>query len=166
LYTIDIDPWCYNRARELARTSPVIKPVLGDSGKALASVLKEINSPALFFLDGHWTPVKTAAAVPASRGATAAAELTFYGSMQSADFGTTPVTAEVALIAQHQIKNHVIVVDDVGCFENSSTTHYPSVSEFREFCKRTLPSHRFSMFYGMFFLLPGETKFQLLGREI
>lgn len=54
LYTIEIKPEYLDDAK--ARYSgEKIRFVLGDSSKVFKELLPEINEPAIFFLDGHWS---------------------------------------------------------------------------------------------------------------
>lgn len=65
----------------------------GDSSVVLREVLKNIDQRATFWLDGHYSWNGTA------RGDT-----------------NTPILAELAIIAEHPIKNHTILIDDVREF--------------------------------------------------
>lgn len=66
----------------------------GDSGKILGSVIEKITSPVVFWLDGHW-----------SDGITARGDKDF------------PLLDELDAIAQHRIKSHILMIDDVRCIE-------------------------------------------------
>ena len=68
----------------------------GDSGKLLPEVVDKLQTPALFWLDGHY-----------SRG------LTAKGALE------TPIRAELQAIFSSAIAGHVILIDDVRCFDGS-----------------------------------------------
>lgn len=68
----------------------------GDSGALMPVVISKLFNPALFWLDGHY-----------SGGATAQGEI------------DTPVSAELQTILASSCKSHVILIDDVRCFNGS-----------------------------------------------
>lgn len=81
-----------------------VRLVQGDSGQRLPELLKEINKPVLFWLDGHY-----------SSGITASAET------------HTPVSAELQAILSHSVKEHVILIDDARCFDGRNG--YPHLDD-------------------------------------
>jgi hypothetical protein len=82
----------------------------GDSGEVLRRLLRDLNAPTLFWLDGHY-----------SAGITATAQL------------QTPVSAELASILSHTIKQHVILIDDARCFDG--TNDYPTLDALLAFVR-------------------------------
>jgi hypothetical protein len=82
----------------------------GDSGLLMAQVVGKLRSPALFWLDGHY-----------SGGMTAKGDL------------ETPVSAELQSILASPITGHVILIDDVRCFDG--TRDYPHLDEFLAFIR-------------------------------
>jgi len=68
----------------------------GDSGKLMPVIVAKLQEPALFWLDGHY-----------SGGSTAKGGL------------ETPVSAELQAILASPVKGHVILIDDVRCFDGS-----------------------------------------------
>ena len=66
---------------------------MGDSGKILYEVIKDIDSPITFWLDGH-----------CSCGITAKGD------------EWSPILKELEQIKKHHIKNHTILIDDVRQF--------------------------------------------------
>jgi hypothetical protein len=79
--------------------------IQGDSSKCLPELLAVLDKPTLFWLDGHY-----------SAGITAKADL------------DTPVSAELEAILAHPIKQHVILIDDMRCFDG--TNDYPNLDKF------------------------------------
>lgn len=82
----------------------------GDSGKLLPEVVDKLQAPALFWLDGHY-----------SRG------LTAKGALE------TPIRAELQAIFSSAITGHVILIDDVRCFDGSHD--YPHLDELLAFIR-------------------------------
>jgi hypothetical protein len=78
----------------------------GDSSVVLADILKTLDQPGLFWLDGHY-----------SIGPTAKGDL------------NTPIRRELDLIFRHSLKNHVILIDDARLFVGAND--YPSTEEVR-----------------------------------
>lgn len=95
LYTIEIKKEIYEAA--INRISNLgIKNVqffIGDSAIILPDILKLINDPVIFFLDGHFSHGDT------GRG--------------SSD---TPLLDELKMINEHHNKNSIIIIDDYNMF--------------------------------------------------
>lgn len=84
----------------------------GDSGELLARVLAQIDAPALFWLDGHYSGQGTA------RGRE-----------------DTPVRRELEHIARHPLRErHHIIIDDLRYF--SGMNGYPDVAAVKELALR------------------------------
>lgn len=102
--SIELSRELYEAACKRFETYKNVRLVQGDSGQILPEVLKEINKPVLFWLDGHY-----------SSGITECA-------------GThTPVSIELEAILSHPIKHHVILIDDARCFDG--THDYPHLDD-------------------------------------
>jgi hypothetical protein len=102
--SIELSRELYEAARKRFNGYKNVKLVHGDSGQRLPELLKGINNPVLFWLDGHY-----------SSGITASAET------------HTPVSAELQSILSHPIKRHVILVDDARCFDGKND--YPHLDD-------------------------------------
>lgn len=102
LYSIELHPKLHDRARQLFLSRPQVRLYQGDSGEKIADVLNELNEPAVFWLDGHF-----------SAGQTAKAEL------------NTPIIAELDQVLQHRIRSHVVLIDDARLF--NGTEDYPTL---------------------------------------
>jgi len=83
VYSIEILPEWYNHCVERFKDNPNVHLILGDSGVALEGLLKTIDEPVTFWLDGH-------------KGAE-----------------STPLLKELEAIKNHPIKNHIILIDDL-----------------------------------------------------
>jgi hypothetical protein len=104
VWTIELDDALFARAAKRFAGDAHVRVLHGDSGQLLAAVVSEVDRPALFWLDGHW-----------SGGDTARGDK------------DTPVIAELrAVLDDH--RPHVIVVDDVKDFGQGD---YPTVESVR-----------------------------------
>lgn len=102
LYSIELHPGLYTRAQSLFQNQPRVRLLQGDSGERIRDVLKDLNEPAVFWLDGHF-----------SAGNTAKADL------------NTPVMAELDQVLKHRIRNHVVLIDDARLFTGEND--YPTL---------------------------------------
>ncbi len=117
LYTIELDPTLYHQGKALASTYPHIECLEGDSGIVTKSILKRLDTPALFWLDAHY-----------SGNGTARAAL------------DTPIIQELQSIFSHPIKRHVIVIDDIREF--NGTNDYPTIEELERMIAKSAPEYR------------------------
>jgi len=60
LYTIELSESIFNEFNGKDYNREKIKSILGDSSKVLPNILPEINTNAIFFLDGHYSHEDTA----------------------------------------------------------------------------------------------------------
>jgi hypothetical protein len=102
--SIELSRQLYEVARKQFNGYKNVKLVQGDSGQKLPELLKKINNPVLFWLDGHY-----------SAGVTACAEK------------YTPICTELQAILNHSVKEHVILIDDACCFDG--TNDYPHIDD-------------------------------------
>jgi hypothetical protein len=108
IYSIELDHHLYVKAKNRFRLAKHIKIIHGDSGRELGEIMKEIDQPCLFWLDGHYSGGKT------NRGVT-----------------DTPVWAELNHILNSSKGGSVIIIDDARCFGKDPA--YPSIEELQEF---------------------------------
>ena len=92
----------------------------GDSSKVLPELLDKIKKPCLFWLDGHY-----------SGGITGKGDL------------NTPILNELKSIFSHQIKDHVILIDDARCFTGEED--YPTIKALKEFVIKNRPDWVFEV---------------------
>ena len=90
IYSIELSPTLYNHCMRRFKDYPNVYLILGDSSDILKELLPAINEPVTFWLDGHYSGDGTA-----------------LGSCSS------PVMKELEIIANHKIKNHTILIDDL-----------------------------------------------------
>jgi hypothetical protein len=98
LYTIEISPLYYERTKNNYRRNK-INFILGDSSKVFLHLLPEIEEPAIFFLDGHW-----------SSGDTGRGEK------------DCPLNEEINLITTLFKHDAILIVDDYRLFGHSPMT--------------------------------------------
>ena len=108
IYSIELNRELCERAAQRFQRDRHIRIIQGDSGVELGKLVGELDQPALFYLDGHY-----------SGGATA------KGS------NDTPIFDELAHIFNARQRGHVIVIDDARCFGTDPA--YPSVERLKEF---------------------------------
>ena len=108
IYTIELDKFLFKTAKKRFEKENHIEVIQGDSGKKIKEVIKKINEPTLFWLDGH-----------ASGGETAKGEK------------DTPIYEELKVIFESKDFGHVIIIDDARCFGNDPD--YPTLQELKEF---------------------------------
>ena len=110
IYSIELSTELYEEAKERFREEDHIEMIHGDSGIELKNVIKRINQPTLFWLDGHY-----------SGGITARGDK------------DTPIYKELDHIFNAEDRDHVIIIDDARLF--GSDPAYPSIEELNEFIK-------------------------------
>lgn len=93
VYSVELAPHLYECCSKRFEGNPHVHLYLGDSSVLLESILSVINEPVTFWLDGHY-----------SWGDTAKGN------------SNTPILQELAIIAEHPIKTHSILIDDVRQF--------------------------------------------------
>jgi len=125
IYTIELaDHFYQNAIRKFAR-SPQVVCVFGDSTTKIKEVLNELNESAVFWLDGHWSLGDTA------RGDNA-----------------VPLYEELDAIANHHIKTHTILIDDLRLMGNLNEPiqewHSISIEETKRRCALINPNYKFS----------------------
>lgn len=92
IHTIEIDDGLFRKARERFKDRPEVNLHKGDSIVCLKSILAALSEPAVFWLDAHRTY--------ADEGLLAGGAV------------PCPVMEELALLADHPIKEHTILIDD------------------------------------------------------
>jgi hypothetical protein len=120
IYSIELDPALQRRAAERFADRENITILQGDSARVLPALLAQLDSPALFWLDGHYS-----------------ADITAKGEKD------TPIVSELEGIAAHSLKGHVILIDDARCF--NGTHDYPTLKELEGIARRHWPASSFEV---------------------
>lgn len=115
LYTIEFADHIFLQGKAKLKDEKNIIPLHGDSAEVLSNILKTLDQPALFWLDAHY-----------SGGDTGLADK------------ETPILEELEQILRHQIKSHVILIDDARCFDGSHD--YPTIQEVEKLITKTAPN--------------------------
>jgi len=109
-------------------SDPSIRIVIGDSGKKLADVLPELDGPAVFWLDAHYS-----------------------GGVTVGD-GTVPIFAEIDLIRTMSRHPHAILIDDMVDF--TGVDGYPTMESLRS--KVIALGYSVSVFNNMMHCVSGD----------
>jgi len=110
IFSIELGVDLFNKATKRFQNDDNITIVQGDSGKVLPEILLEINEPAIFWLDGHY-----------SAGITAKGEK------------DCPIFEELDAIFNNKKFNHIILIDDARCFIGKGD--YPTIDKLTEYIK-------------------------------
>jgi len=106
LHSIELSPQLYQDAKRRFRDRPKIHLHQGNSGDVLPHLLKSLDEPCLFWLDGHAS-----------------------GSDTAQPDELTPILRELTAIAAHPNKQHCILIDDAREFGRGKG--YPSLKRVR-----------------------------------
>jgi len=93
--SIELSELYYNKCKELYKTKDNVFLYLGDSSIILGDIIRSINTPMTFWLDGHYSGGDTA-----------------IGKYNS------PLMQELDIIKDHPIKTHTILIDDMRCWND------------------------------------------------
>jgi hypothetical protein len=105
--SIELDETLHRKAADRFSSDRHVTLLQGDSGERLKDVLRELDRPALFWLDGHYSGGNTA------RGET-----------------ETPIIQELGLVFGHPLaRSHVILIDDARLFTGQGD--YPDIPRLR-----------------------------------
>jgi hypothetical protein len=96
IYSIEIDPTRYEKCKKMFEGNSNVTIILGDSGKMLPGLLATINQSITFWMDAHYC-----------------ADGAFIGDKWC------PLHEEFEAIKNHPIKNHILLVDDWRCMDNT-----------------------------------------------
>jgi hypothetical protein len=113
-WTVEIDASLYAKALVRFEGRANITLLHGSSEKLIDSILEEIDAPAVFWLDGHYSHADT------GRGAL-----------------DTPILHELTRIFEHPIKDHVILIDDAREF--LGVRDYPTIKTLHRFVRAHSP---------------------------
>ena len=108
VYSIELDLGMAEKAQNRFKNNSNVEIIQGDSSKVLPEILKKIDAPVVFWLDGHY-----------SGSGTAKSDL------------ETPIIKELESIFLYQKNDFIILIDDARCFIGKND--YPTVLELKEF---------------------------------
>ncbi len=122
IVSIELSPVFYLMAAERLARHKHIRLLHGDSGELLGAVLRDIDRPALFWLDAHET----------------GGEDTARGDKAS------PIVEEMEAILSHPVRDHVILIDDAPDF-SGERDGIPAMDVFRDYVLRQRPDWVFDV---------------------
>jgi len=108
IHSIELSKPLYEKARLRFATIKNIHLTFGDSSTELGNILENVDHPALFWLDAHYSGKGTA------RG-----------------YDDSPILFEINKIFEYKRMKHVILIDDASLFNGSSG--YPEINAFRKY---------------------------------
>jgi hypothetical protein len=108
IISIELSSQLFFAAQRRFRRHKHITIYHGDSGQVLPVIISQINEPAIFWLDGHY-----------SKGITARGDK------------DCPIFDELKAILSHGDFNHVLLIDDARCF--TGTGDYPTIEQVSDF---------------------------------
>ncbi|MFA7387679.1 MAG: hypothetical protein WCZ87_08475, partial [Thiohalobacteraceae bacterium] len=114
VHSIELSPELHRRAAEQFAAEPKVHLHQGESADALARILPGMRQPVLFWLDAHYSEGETACGRE-----------------------NTPIIAELEAIRSAGIRDALILIDDLRCFQpersntRSSLRGYPTVDRIR-----------------------------------
>jgi hypothetical protein len=111
IISIELGVDLFKNAKEQFKNDNNVIIMQGDSGEVLPKILKDLNEPAIFWLDGHY-----------SEGITA------KGAKEC------PIFEELDAIFNSKKFNHILLIDDARCFIGQGD--YPSIENLTEYIKR------------------------------
>jgi hypothetical protein len=114
IWSIELSPELARRAAARFSRWPHVTIIQGDSGVELARVAAQVEEPAVFWLDGHY-----------SGGITAKGDV------------ETPIVAELETVLARGYDGDVVLIDDARLF--GALTDYPPVSDIVSLVARLRP---------------------------
>jgi len=120
LISIELNHDLYQAARAKLAAFPKIHLIQGDSGVKLGEGIRDLNEPALFWLDAHYS-----AGITAGGGADA------------------PIIKELSCLTSRNQPKDTILIDDARLF--GWDFGYPKIKVIKEYAAKHWPQHAFSV---------------------
>jgi hypothetical protein len=120
IHSVELGDLLFGAARSKFAKYSHVSLYHGDSAEVMPFILRPLSQPALFWLDAHY-----------SGGITAKGKI------------DTPILEELRVILSHNIKGHVILIDDARCFDGKNG--YPSLEELSGLLRAFPPSRQLSV---------------------
>ena len=116
LISIELSDFYYKKGLERFKNTQKINLYYGDSSEVLPTILNKIKVPCLFWLDGHYSSGNTA-----------------QGDKD------TPIFSELESIFNHNIKDHIILIDDARLF--TGRNDYPWLHILKKYIDKKTNNH-------------------------
>ena len=110
VYSIELSTELFAKAQNRFRKDENVSIIQGDSGCEIGKIVANLEVPALFWLDGHYSSGETA-----------------KGSKD------TPIFEELESVLASKGIDHVILIDDARCFGTDPS--YPTIEALTEFVR-------------------------------
>lgn len=104
VHSIEIAEPKYKICKDLFKDEKKVKVYHGDSSDLLEEVISKIKEPITFWLDGHFSEGDRKLGTPMKY--------------------LCPLIQELEVIAKHPIKNHVILIDDMNCWQGMDNFYH------------------------------------------
>jgi len=114
IYSIELSENFWQNAKELFKNETQVNLLQGDSGKKMHELIKELDEPAIFWLDGHYSGVGTARGEKLS-----------------------PIYEELRAIFSSTVL-HCLLIDDARLFDG--TEDYPKLEDLKAFILNNRPN--------------------------
>lgn len=115
IYSIEIQPAIHQEAKKRFSPYTHVELLLGNSPGLLKKILESKNTPAIFWLDSHYS-----------------------GGVTGKSDKDTPIIEELSLIFNKIDRNDIILIDDARYF--NGTNDYPTIEGLHAFVKEFDPS--------------------------
>lgn len=138
VFSIELAEELFAKARKRFENDANVTILHGDSGKLLKDLIKDLNEPTLFWLDGHYSSefymgdefIKTA-----------------KGEMD------TPIIEELQTILSSPL-DHVVLIDDARLF--TGLTDYPTIGRIKKLVRNKKRGYDFSVSNDMIHIIPAK----------
>ena len=134
IYSVELSRKLHEKARDRFKHLQHIELICDDSGSVLRDIVRRLERPALFWLDGHY-----------SEGVTAKGEK------------ETPIFEELDCILSAPDLGHVIIIDDARCFGTDPA--YPTIAELVESVTSRRPNVDISIRDDSIRIIPSKVPF-------
>jgi hypothetical protein len=104
IFSIELSDVFYANCQKRFQNEPRVSIIHGNSKTDLYDVIRDIDEPITFWLDGHWSGVADVGCDPEVM---------------------CPILQELEQISRHPIKSHVLMIDDMQLMGN----HFPVEKE-------------------------------------
>lgn len=132
LYSIELDEQLYRKAALRFSRFRKVHLIHGDSIREMEPIVRSLDQPALFWLDGH-----------------------FSGGMTAKGNKLTPVEEELQAILGSRVKGHVIIIDDARYFK--AGTGYPTLEAIAALVRAIRPESRLEIETDMIRISPATS---------
>jgi len=122
IFSIELGVDLFNKAKTRFNNDKNVVIIQEDSGKVLPKVLLDLNEPAIFWLDGHYS-----------------AGITAKGDKEC------PIFEELDAIFNSKKFNHILLIDDARCFNGDGD--YPTIEKLTEYIRSKIEKYQVEVKY-------------------